>query len=152
LNPEQLQQLRENMQKAEQACEACQGGGEGDEWMDELLDGQNGQNGQNGPGNHGGNGSGSGGISRGPGHAPGVLGKEGDGLDIGDLEALEAKDLSRALPGDLLQLQDGEHEVDLNPSQTQAGGTVETSGMGGDRVWRESLDPDEQRALKRFFE
>ncbi|MBK1828259.1 hypothetical protein [Haloferula rosea] len=153
LNQEQLEQLRENMQKAGQACKDCQGGGgggEGDEWLDELLDGQCEGDGQQG--NQPGPGNGNGGVQRGPGHAPGVLGKEGDSLKTGDLESLEAEDLSRSLPGDLLQLQDGEHEVDKSATGTQTGGGVQSTGSGGDRVWRESLDPDEQRTLKRFFE
>lgn len=152
LNQEQLDQLRENMRKAGQACKDCQGGGGGDEWRDELLDGQGNGDGQ-GDGDQPGNGpGGKGGVNRGPGHAPGVLGKEGDEFDTGDLEAMDAKDLSRSLPGDLLQLQDGEHEVDQNASKTQSGGDIGSTGSGGDRVWRESLDPEEQKALKRFFE
>lgn len=154
LNEDQLQQLRENMQKAGQACKDCQGGGggEGDEWLDELLDGDGNGQGQ-GQGDQPGDGpGGKGGVNRGPGHAPGVLGDEGDALKTGDLESLEAKDLSRSLPGDLLQLQDGEHEVDESATSVQSGGGIDSTGSGGDRVWRESLDPEEQRALKRFFE
>lgn len=151
LNPDQLQQLRENLQKCEQACEDCQGGGQGEEWMDELMDGQGDGNGQ-GEGDGNGNRPGKGGVSRGPGEAGGVLGKEGELLKTGDLEALKAKDLSRALPGDLLQIQDGEHQVDETATRDQSGGAVGNAGSGGDRVWRESLDPDEQRALKKYFE
>jgi hypothetical protein len=73
-------------------------------------------------------------------------------LKGGDLEALEAKDLSRSLPGDLLQLQDGEHDVDKSAAGTAAGGGINSTGAGGDRVWKESLDPEEQKALKKFFE
>ena len=154
LNPEQMQQLRENLQKAGQAWKDCQGGGEGNEWMDELLDGQgNGDGNGQGEGEGEGDGpGGKGGVTRGPGHAPGVLGKQGDQLKGGDLEALEAKDLSRSLPGDLLQLQDGEHDVDKSATGTQSGGAIESTGAGGDRVWKESLDPEEQKALKKFFE
>ncbi|WP_353568742.1 OmpH family outer membrane protein [Haloferula sargassicola] len=147
LNPDQLQQLRENLQKCGQACQDCQGGGEGEDWMDELMAGEGDQ-----PGEGEGDRPGKGGIDRGPGEAGGVLGKEGESLKTGDLETLEAKDLSRALPGDLLQIQDGEHQVDETATTDHAGGAVGTTGSGGDRVWRESLDPDEQRALKRFFE
>ena len=68
------------------------------------------------------------------------------------MAALEAKDLSRAAPGDLLELQDGEHDVDRSDSKPTAGGDTRALGKGGDRVWRDSLDPDEQRVLKRFFE
>ena len=152
MNPQQLQQLRENMKKAGQACKDCQGGGAGDEWQDELLDGQgNGGNGGEGDGPESA-GAGNGGITRGPGHSPGVLGKEGDRIEIGDLEGLESKDLSNSLPGDLLQLQDGEHDVDKSPVGRRAGGTADAMGDGGDRVWKDALDPDEQKALKKFFE
>lgn len=146
LDPDQLQQLRENLRKGGKACQDCQGGGEGDDWLDELLDGEGEGKGREGEG------AGSGGVNRGPGHAPGVLGKEGRKIQTGDLTALEAKDLSRAMPGDLLQLQDGEHEVDRTPGSPAAGGGIGSTGEGGERVWRDSLDPAEQKALKRFFE
>ena len=81
-----------------------------------------------------------------------MLGAEQDGLEIGPATGLEAKDLSQASPGDLLELQDGEHEVDRSASRASAGGAVEATGKGGDRVWRDALDPAEQRSLKRFFE
>ena len=160
LPPEQLEQLRENLKKHQ---EAMQGGqGEGDDWADELLgdgDGEgegqcNGDCDGNGDGEceeHG-EGSGKGGVNRGPGHAPGVLGKADDPLKTGKTEGLEAKDLSQATPGDLLELQDGEHSVDKNASRISEGGETSATGRGGDRVWRDSLDPDEQRAMKRFFD
>jgi hypothetical protein len=166
MNPEQLQQLKENMQKAAKACKDCQGGGnnggegngngggQGDEWLDELLDGEgNGQGeGKEGGGEKEGEGAGKGGVDRGPGHAPGVLGKEGEKIELGDLTGLESKDLSRSLPGDLLQLQDGEHDVDKTPVGPRAGGAAGATGDGGDRVWKDALDPEEQKALKKFFE
>lgn len=151
LSPEQLQQLKEGMKKAGQACKDCQGGGQGDEWLDELLDGQGNGEGQGKDGKDG-EGPGKGGVSRGPGHAPGVLGKEGDKVDIGGMEGIESKDLSRSLPGDLLELQDGEHDVDKSAVGPRAGGAAGATGTGGDRVWKDSLAPDEQKALKKFFE
>ena len=151
MNPEQMQQLKDNMKKACQACKDCQGGGKGDEWLDELLDGQGNCEGE-GEGDKEGEGAGKGGVNRGPGHAPGVLGKEGDKVDIGALEGVESKDLSRALPGDLLQLQDGEHDVDKSAVGRRAGGAAGSTGAGGDRVWKDALDPEEQKALKKFFE
>jgi hypothetical protein len=151
MNPEQMQQLKDNMKKACQACKDCQGGGKGDEWLDELLDGQGNCEGE-GEGDKEGEGAGKGGVNRGPGHAPGVLGKEGDKVDIGALEGVESKDLSRALPGDLLQLQDGEHDVDKSAVGPRAGGAAGSTGAGGDRVWKDALDPEEQKALKKFFE
>lgn len=160
LTPEQLSQLKENMEKLQDSLDkAGQGEGKGksDDWDDQLLsngegDGQGQGDGDGeGEGEGEGNGSGSGGIDRGPGHDPNVLRDEKDPLDTGDLEALQAKDLSRAIPGDLLQLTDGEHSVNEEASKSSAGGAAE-KGKGGDRVWRDSLAPDEQRALKKFFE
>jgi hypothetical protein len=145
LSPEQIEQLRENLKKHSEAMQ--KGQGEGEDWSDELLAGD-----ENGEGEGEGEGpDGQGGIDRGPGHSPGVLGKEKEGVDIGELTGLEAKDLSRSTPGDLLELQDGEHEVDKSASSITAGGNTDATGKGGDRVWRDSLDPAEQRALKRFF-
>jgi len=149
LSPEQLSQLKENMEKLQQSLDkAGQGNGEGDEWSEQLLgdgEGEGEGKGENGTG------TGSGGVQRGPGHDPNVLRDEKDALDIGDLTALEAKDLSRAIPGDLLQLQDGKHTVDESASKAGEGGTA-AKGRGGDRVWKDSLSPDEQGALKRYFE
>lgn len=146
MNQDQLNQLRENMKKACQACKDCQGGdGEGNGWNDELNEGDR-------PGDEEGEGPGNGGVNRGPGHAPGMLGREGDKMDTGDLEGLESKDLSRSLPGDLLQLQDGEHDVDKSAVGPRAGGAAGATGDGGDRVWKDALDPEEQKALKKFFE
>ncbi|RYD60771.1 MAG: hypothetical protein EOP83_18635 [Verrucomicrobiaceae bacterium] len=160
--PEQLQQLRDAMKKAGQACKDCQGGNcEGDEWLDELLDGDGNGNGKGkgngngegeGEGDEDGEGTGKGGVGRGPGHSPGMLGAEGKKLGTGDLTGLESKDLSRSMPGDLLQLQDGEHDVDKSAVGPRSGGATGATGDGGDRVWKDALDPGEQKALKKFFE
>lgn len=141
LSPEQMQQMRENLKKHAEAMKKGKGEGEGDDWSDELLDGEG--EGEN---------EGAGGLNRGPGKGSGVLGAEKDGIETGKLTGLQAKDLSQATPGDLLELQDGEHEVDDSASKTSAGGDTEATGKGGDRVWRDALDPAEQRTLKRFFE
>ena len=168
LTPEQMQQLKENLQKqADKLGNPQQGegqGGEGEDWMDELLaDGSHpgdkkgsgqgkgeGEGGGEGEGAEG-EGPGKGGVNRGPGHAPNLLGKASQELETGDREALKTDDLSRALPGDLLELQDGEHEVDKSASGISSGGAVSGTGKGGERVWKESLDPNEQKALKKYF-
>ncbi len=149
LTPEQMEQLRENLKKHAEAMKNGKGQGQGEDWADELLAGEGEGEGE-GEGDQ--PGDGNGGIQRGPGHVPGVLGKEKDGLEIGAATGLEAKDLSQASPGDLLELQDGEHEVDQSASRASAGGAIKATGKGGDRVWRDALDPAEQRTLKRFFE
>lgn len=159
LSPEQMQQLKDNLGKASESMKGMQGQGDGQgDWEDQLQadgDGQQGQGKGSGEGEgegEDGDGAGKGGVSRGPGHTPGALGKESNKTETGDLTGLDAKDLSRATPGDLLQLQDGEHQVDKSPSKTSNGGTTQGTGQGGDRVWKESLDPDEQRAMKKFFD
>ena len=150
LNPEQLQQLKENMEKLQESLKKDSDGGvQGDDWSDQLL-GDNGDDGS-GDGGEDGNGAGNGGINRGPGHDPNILRNPKDPLDVGDLTALEAKDLSRSMPGDLLELQNGKHSVDQKASNLSSGGQA-SKGSGGDRIWRESLNPDEQRALKNYFE
>ncbi|MGJ8633959.1 MAG: hypothetical protein ACSHX7_08565 [Luteolibacter sp.] len=152
LSPEQLSKLKENMEKLQQSLDGVkQEGSEGD-WTDQLL-GDNGEGGGQGEGEgeEGEGGSGSGGIQRGPGHDPNLLKDEKNTLDVGELTALEAEDLSRAIPGDLLQLQDGKHTVDETASRATAGGNA-ARGKGGDRVWKDSLAPDEQKALKKYFE
>jgi hypothetical protein len=165
LTPEQMKQMQQNLQKgAEQLKEQGQGqngeGGQGEEWLDELLaDGSHpgdkkcqGEGEGEGEGEKDGEGPGKGGVNRGPGHDPNLLGKASQELETGDMQGLKATDLSKSLPGDLLELQDGEHDVDKSASQTKAGGDVSDTGKGGDRVWKESLDPQEQKALKKFFE
>ncbi len=137
LSPAQLQKLREAIKlNAEKLKQANCDGGECDAAL-LAVEGEI---------------PGAGGVDRGPGHVPGLLGEETAPLETGDLTPLEAKDLSQAAPGDLLQLQDGEHDIDQSASPLTRGGNTTATGTGGDRVWRESLDPDEQRVMKRFFE
>jgi hypothetical protein len=138
INPDQMKQLKERMKKLKDSlekCEDCQGEkGEGD-WEDQLL----------------GDGEGQGGVSRGPGHDPNVLRGGKDPIDVGELTGLNAEDLARAIPGDLLQLQDDKHSVDEFTSKSAAGGAA-AQGKGGERIWRDSLVPEEQRALKKYFD
>ena len=146
LSSEQLKQLKEKLKKNQEAMK--QGGaGEGEDWSDELLADQ----GEDGVGEDG-VGNDKGGVQRGPGHAPRVLGKEKDAMELGQLTGLESKDLSASSLGDLLELQNGEHGLDRSASAISAGGETDATGKGGDRVWRDSLDPAEQKTLKRFFE
>ncbi|WP_411828156.1 hypothetical protein [Luteolibacter sp. AS25] len=152
LSPEQLSQLKGNLENMKQSLREMQQESSGEGWEEELMTGENGNGDGSGDGQEGeGNGTGSGGIQRGPGHDPNLFKDEKDPLEIGELTALDAEDLSRAVPGDLLQLQDGEHSVDDSKSTASSGGDA-SKGKGGDRVWRDSLAPDEQRALKKYFE
>ncbi len=148
LTPEQLDQLRENMRKHAQALDQQggkkPGGAEGDDdWMDDFED--EGEEGEDGDG-------GRGGIDRGPGHAPRPLGKIHDDTGAGKHEGLKNDDLHNALPGDLLQTQDTQHNIDKTKRAPVAGGTTTSKGKGGNRVWKNSLLPNEKKALKRFFQ
>jgi len=148
LSPEQINQLRENMRKHAQGLDQNggkqPGEGEGeDDWMND-----NEGEGEDGEGEDGGRG----GINRGPGHAPNPLGKAHDDTGAGKHEGLKSKDLSNALPGDLLETHDAQHDVNETPQGPTAGGKSTGKGKGGDRVWKNSLLPNEKKALKKFFE
>ena len=95
---------------------------------------------------------GSGGINRGPRHAPNPLGKTKDDTGAGKHEGLKSDDQSRSLPGDLLETSDIEHDLDKTKVNSSTGGTSSSKGKGGDRVWKDSLLPNEKKALKKFFE
>ena len=161
LTPEQMQQLKQNMQQNAEKLQSpgeAEGEGEGEDWTDELL--ADGTHPGDKPGQGNGEGEelegvdkpGNGSVSRGPGHDPNLLGKASKELNTGKDQALQSRDLSKALPGDLLELQDGKHDIDTSASKVSGGGDVADTGKGGDRVWKESLDPNEQKALKKFFD
>lgn len=144
LTPEQLKQLGDNLKKHAKCMEKCNGEGKDQGLADGNGEGENGKPKQEDPG--------QGGITRGPGHDPNLLGAEKEAVPTGDFSPLESRDLSKAAPGDLLELQEDEHDVDLSASRLSTGGNTNAAGTGGDRVWKESLDPDEQRVIKKFFE
>lgn len=150
LTPEQLNQLRENMRKManklkQQQGETDQGEGEGE------GDGEDNGEGEGEGENEGEDGMGKGGIQRGPGHAPGVLGDEAEKLKLGKAEKIDPKSLKESLPGDLLETTDGEHEIDQTNAKIRSGGNTDNTGDGGERVWKNSLMPEEKKALKKFF-
>jgi len=62
-------------------------------------------------------------------------------------ESITSQDLSDALPGDLLQLQDGDHHVDTSYQGARAGGAISNAGAGGERIWKDALLPDEKKAI-----
>ena len=155
LDQEQLDQLRKNMRNTAKKLGKQQGdqNGDGD---DEDGDGDGEDEGEGkGEGEGDGepkDGPGKGGIQRGPGHDPKARGKLMDELETGKHERIKPKDLSDTLPGDLLETTDGEHETDKTDATLRAGGASSHQGEGGDRVWKNSLLPNEKKALKNFFE
>ena len=153
LTPEQQQELRQQLKKnAEKLAQTRAGQKKGD-WLDQLMaqEEKKGEGENNGPGDPNKKQPGKGGVDRGPGVAPQVLGDESEAFRLSRIENLESQDLSNSLPGDLLQLQDGEHEVDRSGSRPQSGGGIKSAGTGGDRIWKESLMPDEKKVIRNFF-
>jgi len=140
LTREQLDQLREQLRQAHQA----------------LLDAGGNDVGE--PGDEGDKGDGEpmpgGGPEDDGGHAPGVLADiPGGAVEAGDFTPLAARDLSNAALGDLLEMQTSPHATEERAIATSVeGGDSAATGRGGDRIWRDSLDPAEQRTLRRFFE
>lgn len=141
LNQDQLNQLRENMRKMAEKLKQQNGGNQ-----DDLEDDNN-----NGDEEGEGEGPGRGGNNRGPGHAPGMLGTQADKLDLNKVARLNSNDLSNTLPGDLLETTDGKHTIDQSNAKTSSGGNTENTGAGGERVWKNSLLPQEKKAIKNFF-
>lgn len=95
---------------------------------------------------------GSGGINRGPGHAPLTFRDKASAAGEGTTETVSANDLSRAALGELLGMERGEHEFDpKNSSGPTSAGAVAAPAQGGDVVWVDRLTPAERAALKNFF-
>lgn len=95
---------------------------------------------------------GSGGIARGPGHAPLYFRDQASDAGLGRTETVSADDLSRAALGELLGMERGEHEFDPKKSaELHAAGNVAAPAEGGEVVWVDRLTPQERAALKDFF-
>lgn len=152
LNEEQLNQLRQNMRKMAEKLkqQTEQGNPDRGDGQDGEAQGQNDGNGE-GQDDENGEAPGTGGSNRGPGHAPEMLGEKSDKLNMSREERLESKDLSNTLPGDLLETTDGEHDIDKTNAKTRSGGSTDNTGAGGERVWKNSLLPEEKKAIKKFF-
>ncbi len=161
LSPEQMDQLRESLQRNAQRLremrQGAEGEGEGEGEGEALAGGKcpgDGPCAEGCTGACGANGGmpGKGGISRGPGHVPQVLGDKSDEFETGDIEGVKGDEIKDSLPGDVVGLGVGKHEIEEKPTTIGAGGSAAAAGSGGDRIWRDSLAPDEQRAVRSFFE
>ncbi|MBL9129555.1 MAG: hypothetical protein JNG86_00035 [Verrucomicrobiaceae bacterium] len=150
LSQEQLDQMREALKKKSGSCNGmCKnpgflGDGEGeDDALAEMLKQLQEQQGEKeGP---------KGGITRGPGTAPVTLSDDESRFGTGKNESVTSTDMSRALPGDMIGLQNGKHEVDKDALKSRDAGSVKDAGSGGEQVWKESLTPEEKAVLKRVF-
>ena len=99
-----------------------------------------------------GRGPGEGEPLRGPGVGGDLFGAESPNLDLEKFEHLKGKDDKEPEPGDLLNLEEIEHDPDQLKKGPTTSGAAKSEGLGGDRVWKDALDPDEQKSLKSFFE
>lgn len=144
LDKQQLEQLLEGMKEKAEALGKClaREPGEACENPDGELAEADGED-ADGPGR--------GGVDRGPGTSPDVFGQQASDTEAQKPQVLDAADLSRSLPGDVLETTDSKHDVELTHPALRAGGKADAQG-GGASTWQESLHPREQEAVKKFFE
>lgn len=103
------------------------------------------------PGEGEGEGFGKGGIGRGRGDAPMYHEDEESNLGTKNIEKVGNDDLTRAAPGDVLGVIETKQEIDKTPTGPQGGGSVNSAGKGGGRVWESDLLPSEKAVLNRFY-
>ncbi len=161
LSPEQARQLREQLSRAGRAATGvvgAQGQGAQVASADPNSRVRLGQcqgtcsGSQNGGSCDGSCGFGSGGVNRGPGHAPLYFRDEASDAGAGTTETVSTDDLSRAALGELLGMERGEHEFDPQTAVgPAAAGAVAAPAQGGEVVWVDHLTPAERAALKEFF-
>lgn len=146
LSKEQLEKLAQQMQQNAQALQEalknspelklteCRGPGKG-------------------KGEGEGEGPGKGGINRGPGTAPITFKEDETNLGTQKMESVASQlDMNRIAPGDVLGVQNGQHEIDKNGyTGPKQGGGIQSAGDGGAAVWQNSLMPAEREALKKYF-
>ena len=159
---EMLQQLGENVggqQPPQMSAEEMQEIQDALDSLNEIAEGQSGEGGKDGqPGQSPGNNK-----RKDPKEINGVpeedgywetnreLGEEADKYKAQAEGALRSQDLSRSVPGELIEISQGEHEVDTTSTATQAGGATDHAGRGGSTTHQSNYLPEEKRALKNFF-
>ncbi len=142
LSAEQLKALQDQLRQGSGALGSMEG-------LPELSEGM--AMGQGGPGFGEGEEPGFGGVSRGRGDAPLFFGDKEDRLGTSNLEQVGNDDFSKAAIGEVLGLGETEREIDQTAEGPVSGGAVGSVGQGGEAVSRETLLPDEQAVLKRYF-
>lgn len=143
LSGEQLKQVQDQLRKSSGALGSLEGLPPMDEGQQMFVEREMRAEEGMGPG--------AGGVERGRGDAPLYFGDTEDNLGTNAIEQVTNSDLSKATLGEVLGLGETEREVDKIPANARDGGTVSSTGQGGEAVSREVLRPDEQRLLKRYF-
>ncbi len=94
---------------------------------------------------------GQGGVNRGKGDAPLYYGEDSEDLKTNKVEAVSNSDFSKATVGELIGTGETEREIERLSGGAVAGGGIGSLGKGGEAVFRQTLLPDEQAVLKRYF-
>ncbi|MEM6883733.1 MAG: hypothetical protein AAF571_01785 [Verrucomicrobiota bacterium] len=141
MDPKQLSKLKEMTKCGMQACQSVLG--EGDALPVIGLSEGEGDEQQC---------AGMGGINRGPGEAPLALKPEVNNLGSETVENIENDDMRQAVLGQALGVTQDEHETDANQQMIQTGGSTGNQGSGGASVWNETLGPEEQDMVRRYFQ
>jgi len=148
LSQEQLESLQQQLQKGSGALGSMEGLPEMGEGMGMGMGMGMGEGiGKDGEGEM----PGAGGISRGKGDAPLFFDDQADDLGTDNLERVTNDDFSKAAIGEVLGIGETERDIDETKAGPVAGGAVGSAGKGGEAVSRETLLPDEQAVLKRYF-
>ncbi|MEI8313413.1 MAG: hypothetical protein WCH98_21905, partial [Verrucomicrobiota bacterium] len=135
MSHEQLAQLQKQLQEGNGACKKCLGDGQEGEMMAVQ------------PGSFP---AGKGGPGGGGGPAP-LTAKPPADLHTTKTDTVSNDDISRALPGEIVALSAGEHQIDKTVSAPVSGGGVANPGQGGEAVWKDSLTPKERETIAKFF-
>jgi len=140
LGTEQMRQLRLKFGQGAGKCAGAlgEGLGEGESALMSLIEGEGASRGY--------------GLNRGPGHTPLRLSNDETNLGTRNFEGVASDDVTRAAAADLLDITEREHAIDEAPIGVRDGGAIDSTGQGGDAVWRDQLLPDEKAVLKRYFE
>lgn len=136
IDPGQLKEMQEALQEGMKTCSQCLGEGEAFQVAG------------TGAGTEARNGK----VSRGPGTAPLTLDSQARPLGSAKIENVSNPDLDRAIPGKMLGVSQGEHEVDKDHAGLLGGGSTQASGEGGGVIWTEYLEPDEQKIIEQYFQ
>jgi hypothetical protein len=143
IDASKLKEIQAKLGQCKGACAACSGKA-GDKF---CLGGTNAALAALASGNI----PGAGGIDRGRGDAPLTFHENEAQAGSTKFEGVSSSDLSGAMPGSVISIQDGRHEVDPNAWHGPEAGGAAAAGGAGEAAWRGDVMPEEQAAVQRFF-
>lgn len=146
LSKEQLDKLRDSLKKGIAGCKACLNPGEADDPDAELIGLAEGSGTDKTDASLA-----AGGIWGG---GPAPLGTKPDetNLKTNTNTQIASDDLSHAASGDTLGVSKGQHQVDPSKySGPASAGAIQSTGAGGEAVWKNDLTPQEREILEKFY-